>query len=289
MDARSASTPPDLDASPAPFRVREPTGGARVPLVFATPHSGRHYPAELTAASRLGDLAIRRSEDAFVDLLIDAAPESGVAVLEATHARAYIDVNREAYELDLDMFVDPPAGAAPTLSPRVAAGLGSVARVVSDGCEIYARKLRWAEAEARIRKVHQPYHAALEALISAREAAFGRCLLVDWHSMPSGAVGGGPVADFVLGDRYGHACPPAVTGAVETALSALGYRVARNVPFAGGFTTETHGRPAAGRSALQIEIRRDLYLDERRIVPNRGFGRLKSHIERLFPVLASIA
>lgn len=289
MAPRSAPPAPALDARPAPYRTRAPASGPRAPLVFASPHSGRCYPDELISASRLGELAIRRSEDAFVDLLIDAAPAFGVGVLEATHARAYIDVNREPYELDPGMFVDPPAAIAAAYSPRVAAGLGSVARVVSDGCEIYARKLLWSEAEARIREVHAPYHAALEAMIAAEEARFGRCLLVDWHSMPSSAGAGARTADFVLGDRYGRACAPSVTEAVEAALRALGYRVARNAPFAGGYTTERHGRPASGRSALQIEIRRDLYLDETRIVPNRGFSRLKSDIERLFPVLAAVA
>lgn len=278
------------DGSAAPsFELRRGAGGgpAATPLVFASPHSGRDYPAEMMAASVLDARTIRRSEDAFVDELIAAAPTMGVATLAARLARAFLDVNREPFELDPAMFVDELPDFARARTARVAAGLGAIARVVSEGQEIYARKLTYAEAAARIERVHRPYHAALADLLAEAQAAHGLAILVDWHSMPAAAARqGGGVVDMVLGDRFGAACSGLLTGRVEAELKAMGYRVARNAPYAGGYTTEHYGRPARRAHALQIEINRGLYLDEAKLARTAGFSRLQHDLERLTATLA---
>jgi N-formylglutamate amidohydrolase len=283
----------DVALGPA-FTVRLPSGEPEA-LVFASPHSGRDYPAELMAAAALDAAAIRRSEDAFVDELIAGAPACGAATIAVRYARAFIDVNREPYELDPAMFEDELPAFARARTARVAAGLGSIAKVVGEGQEIYRRKLMFAEARRRIEGVHKPYHQALAELIDATRARHGRVALIDWHSMPSAASGQNhPTAgertrrgcDIVLGDRFGSACAPELTRLVERELVAMGYRVARNTPYAGGYTTEFYGRPGEGVHALQIEINRAAYLDEATLTPTQGFGRLKRDIERLANVLA---
>lgn len=280
-----------LDPEPA-FDIRRPAAGApRTPLVFASPHSGRIYPADMRAAAGLAANAVRRSEDALVDRLLERAPEHGCVVLAARYARAYIDVNREPYELDAAMFSDELPDYARARTARVAAGLGSIARIVAEGQEIYDRKLTFAEAQARVEKVHRPYHVALAGLLDEAKAEFGVAVLVDWHSMPAAATAGsGPAqgAQMVLGDRFGAACSPALTAAVERELAAMGYRTARNAPYAGGHTTEHYGRPSEGVHALQIEMSRGLYLDEAKMQPGRGFPRLAEDLERLFRVLADL-
>ncbi len=279
---------PDPAAGPAAAFELLPARGGETAVVFASPHSGRVYPEALTSASRLGAAELRRSEDAFVDRLVAGAPGLGVSLLRARYARAYVDLNREPYELDPAMFEDDlPAFARPRTA-RVAAGIGAIARVVGEGQEIYARKLTFAEARERIEAVHAPYHAALAALIEAARARWGACVLVDWHSMPAaaGRNGGRRTTDLVLGDRFGGACASGVTALVEATLARMGYAVARNTPYAGGYTTETYGRPGRGVHALQIEINRDLYLDEATLQPTAGFGNLAANLERLTRVLA---
>lgn len=293
-----ASSPEDLTAAPGapaasagcePFVLTLPDGEG-APFVFASPHSGRDYPDELMAAAALDGAEIRRSEDAFVDQLVGAAPAYGVSLIAARYARAFVDVNREAYELDPAMFEDelPPFARARTA--RVAAGLGSIARVVGEGQEIYRRKLTFAEARLRIETVHRPYHQALAGLLEATRRKHGRVALIDWHSMPSAASSeqayGRKACDMVLGDRFGSACAPALTRLVERELEAMGYRVARNAPYAGGYTTEFYGRPAEGLHALQIEINRAIYLDETGLKPNAGFPRLKRDLQTLVAALA---
>ena len=237
------------------------------------------------AASVLDEASIRRSEDAFVDALASAGPKLGAPLIVARYARAYIDVNREPYELDQAMFADELPAFAQGRTARVAAGLGSIARVVSEGQEIYARKLTFEEARGRIEGAHRPYHLALERLIAEAQKAHGFAILIDWHSMPSAAAAAGTRGrrgcDFVLGDRFGAACAPSVAGAVERELEAMGYAVARNAPYAGGHTTEHYGRPAEGVHALQIEINRALYLNERTLKRHGGFDRLSHDMERL--------
>jgi N-formylglutamate amidohydrolase len=269
----------------APFLVTRPDAGvAASPLVFACPHSGRLYPEALMAVSRLDATAIRKSEDAYVDGLIESAPRHGASLIAAQLARVYMDVNREPWELDPAMFEDELPVYARSRSARVAAGLGAIARVVREGEEIYTRKLCFAEARARVEAVHTPYHDALAMLVREARETHGVAVLIDWHSMPAAAAQGG---DIVLGDRFGGACAPAFAAKVELTLRAMGYSVARNSPYAGGFTTEHYGRPAQRVHALQIEVSRALYMDEASIEITAGFARLRHDLETLFAVIAS--
>ncbi len=240
------------------------------PLVLASPHSGADYPPGFVAQSPLSALDLRRSEDCFVDELFRSAPALGAPLLHARFPRAFVDPNREPYELDPEMFEDALPAHVNTGSSRVAAGLGTIARVVSGGREIHGRKLRYAEALARIEACYRPYHAALAGLIDETRRGFGRCLLLDCHSMPSV---GGPMdpdagrgrADFILGDGLGTTCDGAIVAEAEAVLARQGYRVTRNKPFSGGYITRHYGRPERGVHALQIEINRALYMDEERI------------------------
>ncbi|HEX4740288.1 MAG TPA: N-formylglutamate amidohydrolase [Caulobacteraceae bacterium] len=269
--------------------VAPPDGVPSVAVVFASPHSGRVYPPSLMAASHLGASDIRRSEDAFVDDLVAGAPGHGIPLIAARFARAWLDLNREPWELDQGMFEDELPAFARGRTARVAAGLGAIARVVCEGLEIYRRKLTFAEAASRVEGVHRPYHEALGTLLAQTRQAHGLALLIDWHSMPSAAAGqaiGG--CDIVLGDRFGAAASPAVARRVERELKALGYSVMRNTPYAGGYTTETYGRPARQMHALQIEVNRALYLDEATLEPTDGYGPLKADLERLTAALARI-
>jgi len=262
-----------------PFVVFRPAALASA-CVFASPHSGRAYPEELLTGSRLDALTLRRSEDSFVDALFASAPAQGAPLLAARFPRAYVDVNREEQELDGAMF---EGGLDGVRSARVAAGLGVIPRLVRDGAEIYAGKLPAAAAEDRLARCYRPYHAALGALLSEAEAAFGCAILIDCHSMPtpSPAEAAGTLADVVIGDRYGTSAAPQIVAAVERAFSARGYRTARNAPYAGGYITERYGHPHRGRHALQIELRRSLYMDEERIAPHEGFTRLAADIAAL--------
>lgn len=273
-------------AASAPYEIRR--AGKPGGLVFACPHSGRIYPTEMMAASALDSAAIRSSEDAFVDDLISGGVDHGAHLLVNRYARAFVDVNRQAYELDPSMFEDALPAFAAGKGPRIAAGLGAVPRIVADGQEIYSRKLTFAEAEDRLEAVHTPYHTALRALIDEARRSAGRAIVIDWHSMPSAAgrsLRTGKL-DFVLGDRFGRACDPALPALIEAALREEGYSVGRNNPYAGGYTTEHYGRPEEGVHVLQIEIDRGLYLDEQAVQPSAGYADLKAALNRLFATVA---
>ena len=272
----------DGELSCAIIEVRRPVA-ERLPLILASPHSGCDYPAEFVAASRLDPVSLRRSEDSFVDELFAAAPGLGAPLLAARFPRAYLDVNREAYELDPAMFSDALPEFVNAGSPRVRMGLGTIARIVASGEEIYAGKLDFAEAQRRINGLYYPYHRALRQLIEEVEADFGGCLLIDCHSMPSaaGAGCGHDGADIVLGDCHGAACAPSILEAARHFLAASGFSVAINAPYAGGFTTDHYGDPCRRRHALQIEINRALYMEERNYRRKPRFATLAAQMAEL--------
>lgn len=246
------------------------------------------------ADSPLDLVMLRRSEDCYVDQLFADAPTLGAPLVRALYPRAYLDVNREPYELDPEMFNDPLPAFANTTSARVGAGLGTIPRIVATRREIYRTKLFFREAEHRIETVYRPYHRALAALIARAHARFGFCILIDCHSMPSTglpvtAVGDPRTTDIVLGDRTGLSCAPAVTDAAETFLTQRHYRVTRNNPYAGGFTTQHYGDPANGTHVLQVEINRNLYMDEATLEPRPGFVVLRNDIRGLIARLVALA
>jgi N-formylglutamate deformylase len=267
-----------MAAEPAPqaFCLDRPARQT-VPFLFASPHSGRRYPASLLENTRLDATTLRRSEDAFVDELFAGALGLGAPLLAAQFPRAFLDVNRSSAELDAAMFDAPLAIPVDTPSPRVTAGLGVIPRIVRDGAEIYRGKLEAGEADARISQLYQPYHQALAAVMEETRARFGVAVLIDCHSMPSALS----VPDIVLGDRYGASAAPALTARAEAAFAREGFSVARNTPYAGGHTTVLHGRVTAGCHALQIEVNRALYLDEEKIVKKAAFDSVKSRLTRV--------
>lgn len=258
------SEPSEAEFDP-PFEILE-SPLARGPLVLNSPHSGRVYPAAFLKMARLELASLRRSEDSFVDELFLGVVPRGHPLMRAHFPRAYVDVNREPYELDPRMFDGRLPSFANTRSLRVAGGLGTVARVVGEAQEIYRGPLPVAEGLRRIEALYKPYHRALRRLLARVHRDCGAAILVDCHSMPSLRNGREerPRADVVLGDRYGTSCSALVTDALEAAFRDLGYAVGRNKPYAGGFITEHYGAPAEGLHAVQIEVNRALYMDERR-------------------------
>jgi len=261
-----SSPPPDNAALTLLAPARQAAG-----IVLTSPHSGRCYDPEFLTASRLDAQAIRRSEDSFVNELFAAAPSLGLPLLAANFPRAFCDVNREAWELDPGMFTEALPDYVNTRSPRVAAGLGTIARIVGTGEPIYAGKLSFAEAQARIARCWEPFHAALATLIAGTIASFGTCLVLDCHSMPSLPGRHGPRPDVILGDGHGTTCAPELTDRVHETLAAVGLFVQRNEPYAGGYITRHYGRPRDCVHVIQIELARALYMNERNFTRNAQF------------------
>jgi N-formylglutamate amidohydrolase len=270
----------DADRLGIAFAIDEPVS-VMSPVVFASPHSGRLYPPAFLDGCIAAMLDLRRIEDAYVDRLLSDVHRAGAPVIYGLVARACIDLNRSEAEMDPAMFVDPlPQWQGPR-SPRVEAGLGCIPRVAFNGAPIYTHKLRRSDAEARIDGVYRPYHRALSALLKRAQAMFGQAWLIDCHSMPADAEPSSRSPDVVIGDRFGASCGFGLAEHVESLFRQRGYSTARNAPYAGGFATLTHGRPAESRHALQIEVRRRLYLDEDRVEPTDGFVTLRSDMTEI--------
>lgn len=265
--------------SVAPFEIRRPSQQTE-PFVFNSPHSGRIYPEAFLGMSRLDRVSIRRSEDHFVDELFAGVIQLGAPLLAAQFPRAWLDVNREPYELDPRMFDGALPSFANIGSMRVAGGLGTIPRLVAENMDIYRGRISVEEGLSRIERVYRPYHATLRRLIAQTHVQFGKAILIDCHSMPANVrvAGGHQRPDIIVGDRYGASAAHDLSRTAVALLSGLGYRVVRNKPYAGGFITEHYGRPDRGLHALQIEVNRGLYVNEATLERTAGFDLLKADL-----------
>lgn len=278
----------DPVSNPA-FEVFKPENH-NTPFVLNSPHSGKTYPPSFLAQSKLSNLTIRKSEDFLVDLLVSGGVLHGMPMLKANFPRAFLDVNREPYELDPKMFEGKLPDYINTRSIRVSSGLGTIAKIVAEGEQIYSEKIPADDGLSRIEDIYRPYHASLRQLLARTHVKFGCSVLIDCHSMPSnvGHVYHTNRPDFVLGDRFGSSCSAGITHAAKNLLQQMGYNVEVNKPYAGGFITEHYGRPQNGLHALQIEINRGLYMDEIRMLPNLGFETFADDLTIFFKQLTGL-
>ena len=272
-DAGSALAEAPFDVTPA----MEPAA----PVLFASPHSGSHYPASMQEALCVPLIDVRRTEDAFIDELFAGAPALGASLVAARYGRSVVDLNRDPHELDAAMFHDGPPRPCALPTARVEAGLGCLPRVGARGEAIYGRLLSRAEGEERLVHIHDAYHLHLTAELDALRCEHGQALLIDCHSMPSLQPGRRTLTDIVLGDRFGSSADPRLMARIERNFRAQGFTVARNAPYAGGYTTRRYGRPRRGIHALQVEINRGLYMDEQRITRASGYYALKDALEQV--------
>lgn len=261
-----------------------PQAEASAPLVLDSPHSGTTYPPDFAANANYG--ALRTAEDTWVDDLWGDATAYGVPLLAAQFPRAYIDANRAEEEIDPLLLSEEWPGKRVD-SPKVKLGKGLIWRMLDDGTPLYDRKLSIEEVQHRIESCWRPYYAQLSALIDAAHARFGKVWHINCHSMPSvaGAFAtdqpGLVHPDFVLGDRDGTTGDPAFREFVAANLRARGYHVTVNDPYKGVELVRRFGHPAEGRNSLQIEINRNLYMDEVTLRPSANYGKLKADLKGL--------
>lgn len=259
-------------------------------VVFASPHSGRDYPWSFVRRTTLNEHSVRSSEDAFVDQLFEAAPRHGAPFIKAGAPRAFVDLNRSTEELDPALIEGVRKMGH---NPRVASGLGVIPRVVANGQAIYSGKITMTEAQRRIDAYWRPYHNALKSQLDQAHVMFGEAILIDCHSMPHEAMdavarSGARRPEVVLGDRFGAAAGEEIVEQIEAVFASAGLVVTRNTPFAGAFITQNYGRPADARHAVQIEIDRALYMDERLIRPNGNFRAFKTLLDGVISEITEI-
>ena len=276
----------------SPFEIMSPET-QKIPFVYSSPHSGKLYPPEFIKTSRLELKSLRGSEDCYVDELFSAAPNVGAPLIKAIFPRVFIDANREPYEFDPSMFLEPLPDFATTSSTKISAGLGTIAKVVSHGERIYSEKLHLSDALNRVNNYYLPYHNSLEKLINITKENFGCCTLIDCHSMPSNKIGNGgrnnkSPADIVLGDNHGRSANKVLVNEIMDFFVSQGLSVKINDPYPGGYTTSNYGKPQTGVQAIQIEINRALYMDEKSLKRNEGFLETKNIMDRLVSHLSKL-
>lgn len=270
------------------FRLLAPDAPSH-PVVIGVPHAGQNYPVDDLARSIVPPDVLSQLEDRHADLLVEPLAALGGTIVIATHARAWLDLNRSPREIDPGI-AEGPLPRDIEITPRVRAGLGLLPRRLANGRQIWRGPLPVTEIMARVAAHHQPYHEALRAGLARARARFGAAVLLDCHSMPPlrQESGGHPV-DVVIGDRHGGSADPRLSDRLVGVARDHGYLAVRNEPYAGGYTTQHHGKPRERIHAIQIEIDRRLYLDPMMDQPGPGLARIRAMIRDMVAMLGDVA
>lgn len=252
-------------------------------MLLSVPHSGREYDPALIARSRLGRASLERLEDPLVDRLTAGAIALGAGAIIARAPRAMVDCNRAEKELD-PIAIAGRTGEAPTARAR--AGLGLIPTRLAEIGDLWRGPISESALATLLADVHRPFHAALDAELEVLSQKWTDVVLIDCHSMPPRPPG---EADIVIGDRHGTSSAPWATLAATGVAERLGFKVARNVPFAGGHIVERHGAPSRGRHAIQIEVDRSRYCLRDACSPGPGFERVSHLFDELARELGELA
>ncbi len=261
-----------------------------LPVLLSVPHAGRDYPDSVFANLRLPPSSLLRLEDRYADLLARDSIASGVPAIIAHRARAWIDLNRDERDIDVEMVSGLDRRDYPAPGAKQRGGLGLIPRRLSGEGDIWKRPFEAAEVEARISGYHRPYHACVSETLSRMRDKFGVAILLDLHSMPPIAGIGQEVSPrFVIGDRFGKSAAGVYAHLLSAQIKHRGFAVALNHPYSGDHMLRHHQSVRHNVHALQLEVDRSLYLDQCLREPGNGLAAISRMVESLLYALADQA
>jgi N-formylglutamate amidohydrolase len=259
-----------------------------VPILLSVPHAGRDYPRSVYDQLRLPPAALTRLEDRYADYLARDAIKSGIPTIIALRSRAWMDLNREACDMDQEMLV--LADRDPRIRPgsKVRGGLGLIPRRLAGAGDIWRRQFTNVEVAERLVGYHTPYHQNIATILTKMQAQFGGAILLDLHSMPPlGTSFGGSPAHFVVGDLFGKSAGGWVSELLVTRIKQAGYHCQLNHPYSGDYALRRHASTRQNIHTLQLEVDRALYLDAALQQPGVGLAKIARLIAEICHALAS--
>lgn len=249
-------------------------------IIYNSPHSGEKFPPGFFSNVAVDLNTLLCSGDSFVDQLFAEASNNGSVLISNLYARSFIDTNRDAFELDPTMISGEITKEIITESPKVTMGFGSIAKYAYTRENIYKGKIPFVEILKNIETYYYPVHKKLAELLNEYHDDYGYSLLIDCHSMPSYEFLGhtqtnNRQADIILGDLHGKSCDKAITNYLTQHFQKFDLTVSHNAPFAGGYNTSHYSAPQKNQHAIQIEIKKSLYMNEKTRTPNEYMEPLK--------------
>lgn len=271
------------------FRVEHPEEQL-LPVVVDVPHAGEWIPDEVREEMVVGQRVLKRDLDLYVDQIWQDAPALGATMVVSQVSRYVVDLNRA----EDDISPETVRGGVRIERPGYYQDRGVVWRTTTSGQPVMAAPMSRAAFDRRISTFYKPYHQALADEIARVRKQFGYCILLDAHSMPSrGRSGhsdpGSRRADIVPGNVDGTSCDVTLTWTVEEHFRDRSFSVKTNEPYKGGWITRHYGRPRDDVHAIQIEVNRDLYMNERTFaIDPRGLQRVRTACASLLEKLVDM-
>ena len=243
-------------------------------LFLNSPHSGRNYSDFIKYFSNLSINEMRKSEDAYIDLLFNKKLLN-INFLTANFPRIFVDLNRSPLELDATMWSGNFNASIFNKSQKVNSGIGVIPKVCFSGKKIYNNLLLFKEARRRLLNYYFPYHRKIRMLIDYIKKNHNKVVILDCHSMSSEIVS--ESTDIVLSNNRNKSANPLITNILQKIFESYGYKVRINNPFEGGFITQHYGRPINHVNVIQIEINKKLYLFQEKFnIDMKKFNKLKN-------------
>jgi len=250
------------------------------PVLVEVPHSGLQVPPEVESEIDTTPTAVLRDSDIYVDQLYQRAPQQGATLLVSRVSRYVVDLNRGPNEVDSAAVPRHP-------SARHIPARGVVWRARTDGTPLLRAPLTIEQFTRRLQRYYEPYHQTLREVAARMHQEYGHVAILAAHSMPSAGrrvFGGRHVrrADVVPGTRGRSTADGRIIDLVEAHFREAGLTVKHDDPYRGGWTTSSYGAPKRGQHAVQIELNRALYVDERTSeIKKDDFARLQEVLDQL--------
>ncbi len=261
-----------------------------IPVLVDVPHAGEWIPEAIQKEMVVDGKTLKRDLDLYVDEFWINAIDHGATLIRSNVSRYVVDLNRANDDISELTVI----GGERINKPGYYQDRGVVWRTTTDRVDVMAGPMSKAAFDNRIATFHTPYHKAIRNEIDRIRDEFGFCILLDAHSMPSlGRAGhsdsGSYRADIVPGDVKGTSCSFLLSNLLKHHFKNCEFSVQANNPYQGGWITRHFGDPDNHVHAIQIEVNRALYMNEKTFVKHEaGIARLLESNMALLPKLKTL-
>ncbi|MEC9283801.1 MAG: N-formylglutamate amidohydrolase [Bdellovibrionota bacterium] len=226
------------------------------------PHSGEQVPEECHWLQTLNEVHLMRDVDRYVDRLYESVIDDlKLDLVYSPWHRYVVDLNRLPEHIEKNSV----EGEKEDLSDFHNKGLHWVKTTFGE--TLLEKPMSRELHESLLKKYYNAFHIELEKMHEKYSSCNGYSLQLDLHSMPSKGTAlhadpGKLRPEVVISDYLGKSTDQKYLDLVLSSFRENFEDVSLNDPYIGGGITRKFGKPENGNHCIQIELRRDMYMNE---------------------------